>query len=173
MSKKIYIAIIIITAIGTFKFTATRPQKVENTTVSKEKNEFEENTTQVIEENAQENIEIQDIDGKGKNYIFTYKDEKYQATYTSDNWHIQDSYKITQYKDILKICQILATKHQIHTQDLKDYRTPEDMAHEWLQHNLAYQLLSKENKWKELAQSVDLDPADQGKNIIEIYQSRK
>ena len=173
MSKKIYIAMITIIIIGVFIFIVTLPQEVENITVSKEENKVGENTVQTIEEDSQEKIEIQDIDGKGRNYIFTYKDEEYKATYTNDNWHIQDSYKITQYRDILRICKILARQHPIHTQDLKGYRTAEDMAQEWIQHNLVYQLLPEENKWKAHAQSVDLDPADQEKNIIEMYQSRR
>ena len=144
MSKKIYIAMITIIIIGVFIFIVTLPQEVENTTVSKEENKVGENTVQTIEEDSQEKIEIQDIDGKGRNYIFTYKDEEYQATYTNDNWHIQDSYKITQYRDILRICKILARQHPIHTQDLKGYRKAEDMAQEWIQHNLVYQLLPEE-----------------------------
>ena len=82
MSKKIYIAMITIIIIGVFIFIVTLPQEVENITVSKEENKVGENTVQTIEEDSQEKIEIQDIDGKGRNYIFTYKDEEYKATYT-------------------------------------------------------------------------------------------
>ena len=79
MSKKIYIAMITIIIIGVFIFIVTLPQEVENIPVSKEENKVGENTAQTIEEDSQEKIEIQDIDGKGRNYIFTYKDEEYKA----------------------------------------------------------------------------------------------
>ena len=52
------------------------------------------------------------------------------------------------------------------------YRTPEDMTYEWLQHNIVYQLLPNNHKFKDNAKDVDLDPKDQGKNMIEIYEDR-
>ena len=39
-------------------------------------------------------IELTDVDGKGKNYVFSYADESFYATYTTDNWKIIDCEKI-------------------------------------------------------------------------------
>lgn len=117
-------------------------------------------------------INLYDSDGKGKNYLFTYKEEKYKAIYTKDNWHIIDSYKIKNKNDMIIICQALIDIHKIHGKDMKSYRTAEDMAYEWLQHNIAYEILPEENSWRKNAKDVDLDPEDQGKNIKEIYEAR-
>ena len=42
----------------------------------------------------------------------------------------------------------------------------------WVQHNLAYSMLSEESEFKSWAKDVDLDPDDQGKSFIEIYEDR-
>ena len=52
------------------------------------------------------------------------------------------------------------------------YRTAEDMAYEWIQHNIAYEILSEDSPWKEHVKHVDLNPEDQGKNLKELYKSR-
>ena len=70
------------------------------------------------------------------------------------------------------ICQALLDIHQIHGKDMISYRTAEDLVREWIQHNLAYELLSKNSPWKENAKDVDFDPKDQGKSIIDMYKSR-
>ena len=117
-------------------------------------------------------INLRDLDGNKTNYIFTYNNENFSAKYTKDNWHIEDSYKITNAKDIGLICQALIDVHPIHGKDMKSYRTVDDLVYEWQQHNLAYNLLPDDNSWKSNAKDVDLDPADQGKSIAEIYENR-
>ena len=52
------------------------------------------------------------------------------------------------------------------------YRTEEDMAYEWLQHNIAFMVLPKDDPLLEDAKNVDLDPADQGRSFREIYEDR-
>ena len=52
------------------------------------------------------------------------------------------------------------------------YRDAEDMAYEWLQHNLAYKLLPETSSWKENVKDVDLNPEDQGKSLLELYKDR-
>ncbi len=109
--------------------------------------------------------------GNGK-YTFKYKGETYTAIYTTDNWHINDSYKITLESDMKIICQALIDEHQIHGADMVSYRTPDDLAYEWIQHNFAYTMLPSDSKWKNNAKDVDLDPKDQGKSIIQMYEDK-
>ena len=54
----------------------------------------------------------------------------------------------------------------------KSYRTVDDMVYEWKQHNLAFQVLPEGNSFRESAKDVDLDPRDQGKSLVEIYEAR-
>ena len=122
--------------------------------------------------NSCKDINLRDIDGKKSNYLFTYNNQDFSAKYTKDNWHIKDSYKITNTKDLEIICQALIDVHPIHGKDMKSYRTVDDLVYEWQQHNLAYNLLPDDNSWKSNAKDVDLDPADQGKSIAEIYENR-
>ena len=122
--------------------------------------------------NSSKDINLHDIDGKSTNYEFTYKGETFSAIYTKDNWKIKNSYKITNSQDIAYICKALIDIHPIHGSDLKSYRTVEDLVYEWQQHNIAYELLGDDNSWRSHAKDVDLDPADQGKNIAEIYEAR-
>lgn len=122
--------------------------------------------------NSTEDVNLLDLNGNEKNFSFTYKNETFSAIYSTDNWHIIDSYKITNYKDIVVICQALIDIHPIHGSDMESYRTAEDMAHEWIQHNLAYEVLPENNSWKKHAQNVDLNPEDQGKTLLEMYKSR-
>ena len=51
-------------------------------------------------------------------------------------------------------------------------RTPEDLASEWEQHNLAFALLPEGVDLKESARHVDLNPEDQGKSILEFARER-
>lgn len=118
------------------------------------------------------NIVINDVDGNSTNYEFTYNNEIFRAVYTPDNWKIYNSYKIKNSNDIQKICQALIDIHPIHGKDMVSYRTATDMAYEWQQHNLTYEVLPSDNEWKDNAKDVDLDPTDQGKNLKEIYESR-
>jgi hypothetical protein len=109
---------------------------------------------------------------KGKNYTFHYNGETFDAKYATDLWVIYDSYKINNESDITIICQALCEEHPIHGRDMESYRTPEDMADEWLQHNIAYALLPEDSEFKAHAKDVDLDPEDQGKTFDEIYKDR-
>lgn len=117
-------------------------------------------------------INLRDTDGNDKNYLFTYDGEDFSVVYTTDNWKIYDSYRINNTEDMTIICEALISVHQIHGSDMESYRTAEDMAYEWLQHNIAYQFLSDDSSWKVHAQNVDLDPKDQGKSFSEIYEDR-
>ena len=122
------------------------------------------------EEPILEDIEIKDIDGK--NYSFTYKGKEFKVQYTTDNWKIIDSYKISNKEDITLICKKLIEIHPIHTRDLNDYRTAEDMASEWIKHNIAYFVLPDDSDLKDNAKDVDLDPKDSGKSLAEMYKDR-
>ena len=122
--------------------------------------------------NLYNNINLIDIDGNKTNYSFKYNNEVYHDIYTTDNWHIVDSYKITNENDIKKICRILVKEHPIHSSDKNSYRTIDDLVFEWKQHNIAYFLLPDDNKYKENVRSVDLNPDDQNQNVIEMYKRR-
>ncbi|WP_029321825.1 hypothetical protein [Butyrivibrio sp. AE3004] len=117
-------------------------------------------------------IGLHDVDGKGKNYKFTYDNVEYSAIYTTDNWKIMDSYRINNMSDMAIICQALIDVHPIHGSDMESYRNATDLAFEWLQHNIAYVALSDDNAFKSHAKDVDLDPKDQGKTIDQIYEDR-
>ena len=119
-----------------------------------------------------EKIDIKDVDGEMSNYTFTYNGEVFSAIYTPNNWKIIDSYKITNKQDIIVICEELIKIHPVKGEDGISFRTAEDMAYEWVQHNLAYSLLPEGNEWRNNAKDVDLNPEDQGKNIIELYEKR-
>lgn len=115
-------------------------------------------------------IEINKIDNS--NYEFTYNGVVYNVLYVTDTWKIYNSYMITNSNDIKKICKALIDIHPIHGSDMNSYRTVEDMAYEWLQHNMAYKLLPEGNSFRNSAKDVDLDPKDQGKSLVEIYEDR-
>jgi len=115
-------------------------------------------------------IDLHNVGEKDKNYIFTYNGEKFSAIYTSDNWKIIDSYKIYNLEDMTIICEALSEEHPIHGSDLRSYRTPDDMAYEWDQHNIAYAFLPDDSTWKVRTKDVDLNPADQGLSFTEIYE---
>ena len=70
------------------------------------------------------------------------------------------------------ICQALIDVHPVHGKDLSSYRTADDMAYEWEQHNIAYKYLPDDSSWKGSAGNVDLDPYDQGRSFEEIYEDR-
>lgn len=121
-----------------------------------------------------EELDIYDVNGNGTEYEFLYNGQFFEAEYTAEpeNWKIIDSYKITDKSDMILICKALSDFHPIHGSDYESYRTPEDMAYEWEQHNLAFKLLPEGNSWRENAKDVDLDPEDQGKGIYELFKSR-
>lgn len=117
-------------------------------------------------------IGLYDMDGGDYHYIFTYGGEEFNAYYIPDNWCILDSYKISNKTDIEIICQALADIHPIHSADMTDWRTPQDMAYEWVQHNIAYSLLPDDSQWKDSAKDVDIDPPDQGKSVYQLFKDR-
>ena len=121
---------------------------------------------------TKEELKLEDSDGQGKKYTFKYCDEVYTAIYTKDNWHINDSYKIKNKKDIIIICEALINVHPIHGADMQSWRSPEDMMYEWVQHNLAYEYLPESSEWKIRAKDVDLNPEDQGKSMREMFNVR-
>lgn len=152
-----------------------------NTVINETQNSEKQNPFKYLEKTYNEGesyitsknqIELRDSDGKGQKYTFKYNNEKYTALYTKDNWHIDNSYKIRNKKDITLICAALIDKHPIHSSDKKSYRTAEDMMYEWIEHNIAYDYLPDGNEWKNHAKDVDLNPADQGKSLEEMYEMR-
>ena len=167
MNKKV-ISVLVTMLIMIFTLAGCSIEYKENPVSTQDIN-IEENTNTL---NSAEDINLRDLDGQGTNYIFTYNNQDFSAKYTKDNWHITDSYKITNSGDIGIICQALIDIHPIHGKDMKSYRTVDDLVYEWQQHNLAYNLLSDDNSWKEHAKDVDLNPADQGKSLAEIYEDR-
>lgn len=121
---------------------------------------------------SSKDIELHDIDGGNTSFEFTYDKTVFEAFYTYDNWKIVDSYRITNTADMEIICQALIEVNPIHGKDMVSYRTAEDMAYEWDQHNLAYEILSEDSPWRENAKDVDLNPDDQGKSILDFYLDR-
>ena len=119
-----------------------------------------------------EELNFHETDGSKEEYSFTYDGKEFKARYSDDNWTIFDSYRILNEDDIRIICKKLIDIHPVHGSDLKSYRTPDDMAYEWQQHNLAFIVLPKDDPLRENAKNVDLDPADQGRSLQEIYEDR-
>ena len=105
-------------------------------------------------------------------YVFDYGGEEFIAYFDTYSWRVYDSYKITNHGDIVTICQALINVHPVYGADWESLRTAEDMAYEWEQHNLAYQLLPANSHWRDDAKDVDLDPYDQGKSFRDLYESR-
>ena len=170
MKKKIII-VLTLTVLSIFIISLLLKDNPPKKTFS-EKTEAEKEIYNYEEEKniINEYFEIIKIDDK--NYSFIYNNETFNIVYTPDNWKIMDSYKITNTEDIVVICGKLNEIHQIHGKDMVSYRTTEDMAYEWLQHNIVYQILPENHQFKINAKDVDLDPKDQGKNLIEIYEDR-
>ena len=179
-NKKIIIKIVVLFILilfFTFLFFDKKNIILENVTINNE-NSIDINKNMITEESNNGSLSsindlfLKDIDGQKKNYIFIYKEEKFEASYTKDNWHIENSYKITNKNDIAIICKALTDIHPIHGKDMSSYRTIDDLVYEWLQHNIAYNFLSENSQWKDNVRSVDLDPEDQGKTIEEMYEAR-
>lgn len=108
----------------------------------------------------------------GYNYSFTYHNEIFNAVYLGNSWKIYDSYRIVNAKDMQTICAALSEAHPVYGRDYASYRTPSDMAYEWIQHNIAFLELPEGSYWREHARNVDLDPEDQGRSFKEIYEDR-
>ena len=105
-------------------------------------------------------------------YVFSYGGEEFIAYFDTYSWRVYDSYKITNHSDIVTICQALINEHPVYGADWESWRTAEDMAYEWEQHNIAYKALPANSHWRDDAKDVDLDPYDQGKSFRELYESR-
>ena len=104
--------------------------------------------------------------------MFHYGGEEFVAYFDTYSWRVYDSYKITNHDDIVIICQALLDEHPVYGSDWESLRTADDMAYEWEQHNLAYNMLPEYSHWRDDAKDVDLDPDDQGKSVQELYESR-
>ncbi len=119
-----------------------------------------------------DDVALTDLTGAGTDYAFIYDDVPYSATYTPDNWEIKDSYKISNAMDMAIICQALINEHPIHGKDMVSFRTCDDMAYEWVQHNIAYSFLPEDSQWMESVKNVDFDPEDQGRSYRDLYEDR-
>ncbi|MBP5607117.1 MAG: hypothetical protein J6X66_02445, partial [Lachnospiraceae bacterium] len=119
-----------------------------------------------------EDIALTDKDGSGKNYCFTYGNDLFESEFENETWKIYDSYKISNMDDMKIICGALQAEHPVHIGDTEALRTPEDMAQEWMEHNVGYELFAPDSEWSARAKDVDLDPHDVGKSIFEIYEDR-
>ena len=134
---------------------------------------LEKLTGQFLSPSRLSSAEDLDLDTDDKSsYSFSYGEDEYHAEFLKDTWTIYDSYKIKNPEDILIICRALAEEHPVPSRDRESFRTPEDMAFEWEQHNIAYDQLPEGNHWRETSRNVDLDPDDQGKTFKEIYEER-
>ena len=108
----------------------------------------------------------------GVNYYFTYNGTEFHAEHRYDAWVIYQSYRIINASDIEIICGALSREHPVPSIDYTSYRTPSDMALEWIQHNIVYYQLPEGSHWREHAMTVCLDPEDQGKTFQELYEDR-
>ena len=106
-------------------------------------------------------------------YSFTYGQDTFRAEFRTDTWKIVDSYRITNLADMTLICKALNDRHPVPTPDRKGSRTPEDLAFEWDQHNLAFTLLPDGDPRKDRARDVDLNPEDQGKSLMDFAMEDK
>ncbi len=111
-------------------------------------------------------------DGYYEYYSFDYAGEEFEVLHEYDNWNISDSYKIRNTQDMQLICEALIDIYPVHGEDLESYRAPEDMAYEWIQHNIVYEMPLTDARYKENAANVDLDPGDQNKTIVEMFKGR-
>lgn len=119
-----------------------------------------------------EGVSLVSTDDYAQGYVFDYDGDQFTAYFDGTSWKVHDSYKITNHDDIVLICQALLNEHPVYGSDWESFRTADDMAYEWEQHNLAYFVLPEDSRWRDDAKDVDLDPDDQGKSIQELYESR-
>ena len=161
--------------------TTPEQSSAETTTVSAVSEQETENVTENISSRSSiyddkigllssiDELKLHDVDGNNTSFEFYYDGETYTAQYTPDNWKIVDSYKIRNSADMLLICEALIEINPLHGRDMVSYRVPEEMVDEWMQHNLAYDMFKDNAALRARAKDVDLNPDDQGKNIIEKY----
>ena len=114
-------------------------------------------------------------------YSFNYNGTDFSAQwlYLESTWHIENSYLIKNKDDILKICKALHSVHPVpRGNDPTKYRTPEDMAYEWEQHNIGVELCENLSVFEfaksgiERCKHVDINPGDEGKNVYELGLER-
>jgi len=119
-----------------------------------------------------DDVALVPTDDYGCGYTFSYGGEEFTAYFDTYSWRVYDSYKITNHSDIVTICQALINEHPVYGADWESWRTADDMAYEWEQHNLAWQMLPANSHWRDDAKDVDLNPDDQGKSFRDLYESR-
>lgn len=122
--------------------------------------------------NSTDDVVLVPTDDYASGYVFDYDGQQFVAYFDQYSWRVYDSYKITNHDDIVTICQALINEHPVYGSDWESFRTADDMAYEWEQHNLAYELLPEDSHWREDVKDVDLDPYDQGKSLQEMYEGR-
>lgn len=112
-------------------------------------------------------------DGYFEYFTFTYAGEEFTALHEYDNWQIRDSYRIRNSKDMELICRALIDIYPVHGRDNESYRTPEDMAYEWIQHNIVCEMPEIDKNWLDRARNVDLDPDEQNMSLWEMYKANR
>lgn len=147
--------------------TAVQMSRIEKTVLGAGYEEGEQVLT------APPEIRYEYSDGYYEYYSFDHAGEEFEVLHEYDNWKISDSYKIRNSKDMQLICEALLDIYPVHGADLESYRTPEDMAYEWIQHNIVYEMPLTDSSRKESAANVDLDPKDQNKTILEMFKDRQ
>ena len=153
--------------------TTTKTTTITTTDITEE-TETEETEAAGLLSSA-DDLELTDLNGEDWDFEFVYGDRTFEAIYTaySERWTIKDSYLIHNRDDMKIICEALIEIHPIHGRDYVSYRTPEDMVYEWGQHNLAYNVLPDNNRWRDHARDVDFDPEDQGRSLYDMFMARK
>ncbi|MDO4797594.1 MAG: hypothetical protein Q4A01_06205 [Coriobacteriales bacterium] len=152
-------------SVETTESEATGPTE----TTEDEPDESSAPTSTGLLENPQD-ISLAVADEYGQYYTFWYGDEQFLAYHEPDCWKVYDSYRITNPHDIVIICQALTSEHEVHGSDGDSVRTSQDMAQEWLQHNVAYAHAPEGSSWRERAKNVDLDADGQSKGLMELLE---
>ena len=124
---------------------------------------LDEETKKISKPRLKSTDEINLRSAGGGYYYFTYNGEDYKALYSYNTWTVYNSYKITRKHDIKIICQALSDEHPVPSRDGQSFRTADDMAYEWDQHNKLYLVAPEDSATRERTRNVDLDPEDQGK----------
>ena len=188
MKKVLFLLIVVITAITAMVYKKSMTVTKDKATseiiqpatdirvIQIETEAITEKTEQVTESlsllKSADDIMLRDTDGQGINFCFEYDNETFSAFWKTDKWQIIDSYKIENEDDIKIICEALRNVHQVQNAERNGFRTAEDMAYEWVQHNLAYEMLPDDSGYKDNAKDVDLNPDDQGKSLYDLFVDR-
>ena len=156
----------------TSPFAMTTPEVQEDPQMTESAQQSSATAAQVSVQLLESAEDIALTDEGGDRFTFTYGGEEFEAIYTPDNWKIMYSYKIRNKADMTIICKALLDVHPVHGRDYESFRTPEDCAYEWEQHNTAYDMLPETSPYKANTRDVDLNPEDQGKSFIEMAGDR-